>query len=80
MSTFGVNMDRDKQLPLNFGPPQEPAAVVALGQHSVGPQLPNVARIADILHLPSAAERERKKVSEREAELLERVLRRAWQF
>jgi len=73
-------MDRDRQLPLNFGPPQEPVTVVALGQHSAGQHQLNTVRTADILHLPSAAERERKRASEREAELLERVLRRAWQF
>lgn len=53
---------------------------MALGQHSAGQHQLNTVRTADILHLPSAAERERKRASEREAELLERVLRRAWQF
>lgn len=73
-------MDRDKQLSLNFGPPQEPFAVVARGPHPADSHLPHVTKTADILLLPSAAERERKKASEREAALLERVLRRALHF
>lgn len=73
-------MDQDKQLSLKFGPPQEPSVDVVKEQHAEVHQLPKVIRSARVLRLPNIAEREQKKVSEREAELLERVLRRAWRF
>lgn len=73
-------MDQDKQLSLKFGPPQEPSIDVAKEQLTDVSPLPKVIRSARVLRLPNIAEREQKKASEREAELLERVLRRAWRF
>lgn len=73
-------MDRDRQLPLNFAPPQDSFAGVGPEPHSTVRHQQDVTKTADILRLPNAAERERKKESEREAALLERVLRRALHF
>lgn len=72
-------MDRDKQLTLNFAAPQDSSAGVGREAHA-SVQQQDVKRTADILLLPNAAERERMKESEREAALLERVLRRALHF
>ncbi|WP_150564903.1 hypothetical protein [Pandoraea cepalis] len=73
-------MDRDKQLPLNFEPSQEshaPASQI-LRIDDARPTL--ASKGAEILCMPSKIDRERKNAADREAELLKRVLRRAWNF
>ncbi|QPI18583.1 hypothetical protein BTHphiE094_046 [Burkholderia phage phiE094] len=73
-------MDRDKQLSLNFEPPSEP--VLPMPQCLLTGDTQRTVSIAGakILQMPSAVDRARKVSSELEAELLERVLRRAWYF
>jgi hypothetical protein len=68
-------MDRDKQLPLNFEPPPEPGSSATQCSRAAA-----CAASAKILPMPDAAGRIRKVAAEREAELLERVLRRTNYF
>lgn len=73
-------MDRDRQLPLNFEPLQEstPAVVRAsLVEYCVSERVQSKG--ADVYQLP-VTDRKRQEVIDREAVLLERVLRRALHF
>lgn len=73
-------MDRDKQLSLNFEPPSEPVLSAPHCLLTDDTQRTVLIGGAKILQMPSMTDRARKVASEREAELLERVLRRAWYF
>lgn len=69
-------MDRDTQLPLNFEPPAELIASALECSRGGGAQRTECAANAKILHMPDAIGRALKVASAREAQLLERVLRR----
>lgn len=73
----GGDMDRDKQLSLNFEPPPEPPAPAVRRLVSNSTQ---TLASAEVVLLPTGAERARKKALERERELLKRVLRRSLHF
>ncbi|HDR9123317.1 hypothetical protein LGM90_24135 [Burkholderia sp. AU28942] len=68
-------MSRIEQLSLNFEVSPDPVSQLTDGQGHMG-----AVSEAKILRMPSRIDRADKQASEREARLLERVLRRAYYF